>query len=259
MLSINFKSTLHFRGNFQGHIPMTINTYNESSLHKTLKNYYAIQYQAQTEVPFNKWIADIMCSDGSIIEIQTGSLTPLKSKIEKSIEEKRKIILVHPIITEKKIETWTEEGSLISKRKSPKKENLYSALKQLTGICDLILNKYVTVILVEVKTTEQRIQTKEKIQLNNKSRHFMKNWYKSGKDLTELGKEYIFKTKKDYLKLLPTLPETFSSKELKEEFSKINSPASVKNQTNLILWFFSHIKLIEEIEIKERRKYYRFK
>lgn len=237
---------------------MKINTYNESSLHKTLKNYYAIQNQAQTEVPFNKWIADIMCTDGSIIEIQTGSLIPLKAKIKEAIKEKRKITVIHPVITEKKIETWTEEGTLVSKRKSPKKENLYTALKQLTGVYDLLLNKYVTVTFIEVKTTEQRIQTKEKIQLKNKSRHFMKNWYKSGKELTELGKEYTFKTKKDYLKLLPHLSEPFSSKEVKEEFSKQNLPASVKNQANLLLWLFSHMEIIEEIESKERRKYYRY-
>lgn len=233
-----------------------INIYNESQLHKALKTYYASQNESETEVPYKKWITDIMTKDGRLIEIQTGNLTPLKEKALSAINDKKHMTFVHPVITEKKISTCSTGGTLLSKRKSPKRETVYSALKSLTGVCDILLNKYITLILIEVKTTEERIATDSKTYLKNKSRRFAKNWYKSGKSLTELGVEHIFKTKKDYLKLLPSLPEEFSSKELKDAFINEKFPKSAVSNVNLLLWLLAKMNLIELTGIRERRKYY---
>lgn len=233
-----------------------INTYNESSLHKTLKLYFAEQYDAEMEVPFNKWIADIMTKDGSIIEIQTANLGALKEKALAAIKEKRNFTIVHPIVIEKKIENFTENGTLTSKRKSPKKENIYTVLEHLTGLYEILLSRYITLILVEVKTTEQRIQTKEKVQLKNKSRRYPKTWYKTGKELQEICKEYSFHGKKSYLTLLPALPAVFSSVELKSALSSKEYPSTAKKMANLILWLYSRMGLLKFIEKKERRNYY---
>lgn len=234
------------------------NTLNESHLHHTLKVYYAAQNEnSRMEVPYKQWICDIETSAQGIIEIQTGSLTPLKAKIKEGIKDKRHITVVTPVIIEKKIEIYTKEGTLVSKRKSPKKENVYSAFRKLTGIYDLLLSRYVTIIFIEIKSTEQRIQTDEKIQLANKSRKFPKAWYKAGKELSELGSVHIFHGKKSWLKLLPTLPVEFSSKELKEAMVKENFPKPALKEVNLILWLYSKMNLIEETEKKERRKYYK--
>ena len=108
------------------------NTLNESHLHHTLKVYYSAQNEnSRMEVPYKQWICDIETSDQGIIEIQTGSLTPLKAKIKEGIKDKRHITVVTPVIIEKKIEFYTKEGTLVSKRKSPKKENVYSTLKKI--------------------------------------------------------------------------------------------------------------------------------
>ncbi|MCQ2611157.1 MAG: hypothetical protein MJ169_05355 [Treponema sp.] len=236
-----------------------INTYNESSLHHTLKVLYAQRYNGETEQPYEKWICDIVTKDQSIIEIQTGSLSPLKAKTQKAVKDKRKIIIVHPIVTEKTIETINTDGKVLSKRKSPKKENLYSKLTQLTGFYDLLLNRYLTIIFVEIHSKEVRIKTQSKTLLPNKSRRFAKDWYKTDKVLTQLGTEYVFHGKKSWLKLLPALPEEFSSKELKEELFKTKKSASIASHANLILWLFSHMGLIEQTGTKERRKYYKLK
>lgn len=234
------------------------NTLNESQLHHTLKVYFSAQNEnSKMEIPYKQWICDIETQDHGIIEIQTGGFSPLKAKIKEAIKDKRNITVVTPIITEKKIEVYTKEGNLISKRKSPKKENLFDVLKKLTAIYDLLLSRYLTIIFIEVKTTEQRIQTEEKIQLQNKSRHFKKNWYKSGKELSEIGNQYQFHGKSSYLKLLPSLPAEFSSLELKEALSSKEFPANAKKQANLILWLYSRMKLISFTEKKDRRMYYR--
>lgn len=233
-------------------------TLNESNLHKTLKLYYSDEF-SKTEVPFQKWICDIIKANGEIIEIQTGSLTPLKEKIKAAIKEKRSITIVHPVITEKKIEVYTKEGTLVSKRKSPKKETIYTELKKLTGIYDLLLSRYITIIMPEVKTTEQRIQTDTPVLNKNRKTRHPKLWYKSGKNLTEIGSEHILHGKKTYITLLPPLPPEFSSKELKESFTQIAATKSTIASTNLILWLLNKMNLIEEIERKERRIYYKLK
>ncbi len=236
-----------------------INTYNESELHKTLKLYYAELYGGQTEIQFHKWICDIQTPSGTIIEIQTSNLAALKEKALAAIKEKKDFIIVHPIITEKRIENYTQEGILVSKRKSPKSETIYSELKSLTGVYDILLSRYVTLIFIEISSTEQRIKTDTKIQLANKSRMYKKNWYKTGKKLTEIKKEHLFHGKKSYLELLPKLPETFSSSELKEKLNSDEFPKNAKQNANLILWLFYRMNLIEKTEKKERRIYYKIK
>lgn len=235
----------------------TINTFNESNLHKVLKLHFAQKYNGQTEIPYKKWICDIMLDDGTIIEIQTSNLQALKEKALSSINEKRKFIIVHPIITEKKIEVYTKEEILISKRKSPKKQDLWNSLKDLTGIAPILLNRYITLILIEVKITEQRIQTEKKIQIKNKNCSWKKNWYKSGNKLSELGIEHTFYGKKTWLNLLPNLPNEFSSLELKKALIQQNFPKSAIKETNLILWLYSKMGIIKEIERREKRKYYK--
>ena len=64
-----------------------INTYNESSLHKTLIELYALNESAQTEVLKNNHIYDIFKNDGTIIEIQTKNLGKLYAKIKDSLNK----------------------------------------------------------------------------------------------------------------------------------------------------------------------------
>ena len=48
-----------------------INTYNESSLHKTLKRLYSLENSYQTEVKKDGYIFDIISDKDEITEIQT--------------------------------------------------------------------------------------------------------------------------------------------------------------------------------------------
>ena len=62
-----------------------INTYNETSLHRELKEIYAQKYQGRTEIEIENYICDIVCNDKNsmIIEIQTSNLSKVTDKIEK--------------------------------------------------------------------------------------------------------------------------------------------------------------------------------
>ena len=66
-----------------------INTYNESSLHKTLKKLYSLENSYQTEVKKDGFVFDIISDKNEIIEIQTQSIEKLIPKIEYAIKNKK--------------------------------------------------------------------------------------------------------------------------------------------------------------------------
>ena len=72
-----------------------INIYNESNLHKTLKLFYSDKFNGKTEVPYQKWICDIITESNSIIEIQTSNLQALKEKALSAINDKINFTIIH--------------------------------------------------------------------------------------------------------------------------------------------------------------------
>lgn len=229
---------------------MQFSTLNESSLHKSLKNIYAGIYSGQIEVEKYNHVYDIITKKQNVIEIQTKNLSSLRSKILDTIEKGHNIKVVHPVIVENKIELYDSQNNLLSKRKSPKKQNIYSIFKELTGIYEVLLNRHFSLEIVYIKMTETRMRTLENVQSQNKRRRFKKNWIKTNKRLEEIIETKHFNSKDDYLKLLPELPDTFSSKDLEEKIGKKNNP-------NLILWVFAHMNIIKHVESKGRKKFYR--
>ena len=229
---------------------MQFSTLNESSLHKSLKIIYSEIYDGQTEVKKYNHVYDIITKKGNAIEIQTKNLSKLLPKIYDTIQKGHNIKLVHPVILENTIELYDSQNNLLSKRKSPKKQNIYSIFKELTGIYEVLLNRHFSLEIVYIKMTETRMRTLENVQSQNKRRRFKKNWIKTNKRLEEIIETKHFNSKDDYLKLLPELPDTFSSKDLEEKIGKKNNP-------NLILWVFAHINIIKHVESQGRKKFYR--
>ncbi len=229
---------------------MQFSTLNESSLHKSLKNIYAAIYSGQTEIEKDNHVYDIVTKKQNVIEIQTKNLSKLLPKILDTIKKGHNIKIVHPIIVENTIEIYDSEDNLISRRKSPKKQNIYSIFNELTGIYDVLLNKHFSLEIIFIKMTEVRIRTIENIQSQNKRRRFKKNWIKTDKRLEQIIGTKRFSNKEDYLKLLPDLPEKFCSKDLEERIGKKNNP-------NLILWVLSHMNIIKHVESQGRKKIYK--
>ena len=226
-----------------------INTYSESSLHRVLKQQYATIYGGKTEIQEGKYICDIIANDNTIIEIQTANLHSLSPKLLE-LKEKHKILTVHPLITEKRIETYDTEGNLLSSRKSPKKENWINLFRHLRGIYKYLEEDWFTLEVIKISMIEKRIKTEAPVQLKNKSRRFKRNWYKTDKQLLEIFERKTFHTRKDYLELLPAgLPEEFSSADLKD--------AGCKSEANIILWVLKKAGFITQTCTKNRRYYYK--
>lgn len=236
---------------------MEFSTLNESNLHKTLKLIYAEQSNGKTEVELYGHVYDILTKNNEIIEIQTGTLVKLLPKILDTINKGHKIKVVYPLVISKTIETY-KEGKLISKRKSPKKGNIYSLFKEITGLYPVLLDNHFSLDVVLADISEYREKFEDLVQSANNKRRFRKDWNKTGKKLNFIQDTLHFDKKDDYLKLLPeNLPDEFSSKEIKELFIQQKFPALATQSTNLILWVFNHMNLIELTKIENKKKYYK--
>lgn len=209
---------------------------------------YAKTYGGHTEAGAGKYVCDVITDRGDVIEIQTGNLGKLYPKI-KALLETRKVTLVYPLVVEKTIELTDEEGNRISRRKSPKRPDIYSLFEELTGLYPILLEPGFTLEVLSVSITEHRIRTTEPVQLANKSRRFRKNWYKTGKSLNELKGRRSFSKKEDYLALLPeSLSESFCVKDV--------AAAGAGKNARIMLWVLRKMNLITLSEKKGRTHFY---
>ncbi|MBQ9494433.1 MAG: hypothetical protein IJR50_02195 [Treponema sp.] len=234
-----------------------IQTLNESSLHRTLKNLYALENDCSTEVALDGKIYDIVDAAGNITEIQTGSVSKLLDKTMNALQQKRRIKIVHPIAVEKYIALYDERGVLISKRKSPVKRSVYDMFRELTGLYPVLLKKNFLLDVLEITMTEKRVRTPEPVQSKNNRRRFRKSWLKQDKQLEKIIAVHTFKNARDYVRLIPEscLPE-FSARTI-ENALKANTAfsANAAKNAHLLLWVLSHMNLIELCG--ERPKTYR--
>ncbi|MCA9391951.1 hypothetical protein KC614_01975 [candidate division WWE3 bacterium] len=207
-----------------------IGTLNENSLHDQIKSIYATG-KAHTEVPLEGYHIDVI-KGKRLIEIQTRSFTSIKKKLAKLLET-HKVTLVYPLIVEKTIIVYDKKQKMItSKRRSPKKANIFNIFDELVYIPHLINHKNLTFDVIHVKVNEIRIS-------DGKG-----SWRRKGvslvdKELTEVVGHTIFRKPTDFLSLLPKkLPKEFSTKDLKKGGIK-------QRQIYEITYVFKNAGLIE--------------
>ena len=109
-----------------------IGVLNEKTLHAVLKRYYEPDTDRH-EIPVGRYVADIIGEDG-IIEIQTGSFTPLRPKLELLLDF-ADVTVVYPMAAVKYI-SWIDPdtGEMSAPRKSPKRMKPIDAFYQLIRI-----------------------------------------------------------------------------------------------------------------------------
>ena len=237
-----------------------INTLNESQLHKALKTFYAVQFSAQEEVKLGRWYCDLVCPDKRVVEIQTKNVGALKEKIHWLLKEGRRVMVVHPIIAQKTIETYGQDGALISRRKSPKKESLWSELREFTSLAEFLCDKKLSILMPEITMAEKRVQSEEAQQSKNKRRRFKKSWQKTDKALLTIGATYKLCGKKDWLSLLPRAAlrpdaEPFSAATIRDAFIAEQKKEAAPH-ANLLLWLLRKASLITRVPHEGRAFFY---
>jgi hypothetical protein len=133
-----------------------IGTRRESALHRALKFRYSGQ-NGRVEQVLGDYVCDGITETGEIIEVQTGSFGPLKEKAGK-LAAQGPLRIVHPVIIAKYIETYDRDGTLIRRRKSPRRGSAWDLFRGLLYAPELPLLKGLCVELALIDVVEKRIQ-----------------------------------------------------------------------------------------------------
>ena len=177
----------------------SIGTLSEKTLHAVLKRYYEPDHDRH-EIPVGSYVADIVGEDG-IIEIQTRSFSKLRPKLTAFLDVAH-VTVVYPIIVEKTVISIDETtGEWISKRKSPKKGNLYTAVPELYTLRELLPHPRLTLRLPLLTANEIRrfgVRTRRR-----KKQRTRRGEYVSDLIPTDLLSEKVIAAPQDYTDFIP--------------------------------------------------------
>ena len=174
-----------------------IGTLRERSLHAALKDFYAEPGDRIEEKVAGYWV-DI-CRPGAVgevVEIQTGSFSSLKRKLEALLPD-RPVRVVHPVAVEKWITKVAEDSTtFLSRRKSPKRGTLYDLFDELVSFPHLVNDPNFSVEVVLVREEELRCE-------DGKG-----SWRRKGTSirdhvLLDVASRELFREAADFLRLLP--------------------------------------------------------
>ncbi|MCI8332254.1 MAG: hypothetical protein HFE78_05465 [Clostridiales bacterium] len=169
-------------------------TYQEKTLHSVLKYYYEPEIDYH-EVKLGRYIADIM-KNHEIIEVQTGSFTPLKRKLSFFLPD-YPVTIVYPIAHIKWI-LWVDPvtGEVTKKRKSPKEGSPYSLFMELCRIKDVILHEHLHIKIAMLDMEEYRY-------LDGWSTDRKKGSHRCDRIPVAFDSEIVFHAPEDYLFFVP--------------------------------------------------------
>jgi hypothetical protein len=218
-----------------------INTWNESLLHEEIKDLYCAE-GARKEVPIEGSICDVVLDDGEIVEIQTAHLGKLRGKLEKLLQNRR-VTLVYPIARNTLIETYNPDGSLKSRRKSPKHGSNYQLFDEITGLWDLIGHPNLVLHVIHADILEIRVA-------DGTGSWRRKGIRKDDKKLVKIHETMPFSTKSQFSTLIPnSLSGEFTVADLRD--------AGVGHTAGKMAWVLRKMGIIEQIGKKGNAFVYR--
>lgn len=162
--------------------------------------------RGRIEETVDGFVIDV-ATDNELIEIQTRGFTKLRRKIE-LLRDHHRLRIVYPIAQRTLLLKMDTAGSLLSRRRSPKRGRLESVFRELTSIADLLPHPAVAIEIVMVHAVERRVA-------DGKG-----SWRRRGVSIVSRAVEEVVSTRTlvdgcDYLELLPpSLADTFTNSDV---------------------------------------------
>ena len=182
-----------------------IGTLAEKSLHAGIKEWYG-RPGDQFEVKVDGFVIDIVRGQ-QLIEIQTRHLGALKRNLNRLLPH-HPVLLLHPIPQEKWIVRQTAVGEPVSRRKSPKKGQLFDLFSELMRIPHLLARPNLTV--GALLTQQEEIWRDD-----GQGSWRRKGWSLYDHRLLSVLDLHTFATPDDLLRLLPPdLSQPFTNRQL---------------------------------------------
>lgn len=129
----------------------------ETSLHQDLKVQYGLDRGGLCEVAVAGYRIDAVDEEGTLVEVQSGPLGALKSKLRKLLPDHR-VRIVKPVVVRRKIiRRDRADGPERSGRQSPKRGALVDVFDDLVGVAAFLADKNLSVELLGVSIEEIRV------------------------------------------------------------------------------------------------------
>lgn len=195
-----------------------IGTLNEKPLHAALKEWYGRpgdRFEAQVDRFFIDIVRPRAGQADLLIEIQTKNLAKLKHKLT-TLAETHDVRLIYPIGQEKWIVRLGDDGEMIGRRRSPKRDGPESVFAELVSFPRLLMHPNFTLEVLLIREEEIRVRDKT-------ASWRRRGWATSQRRLLEVIGSHIFEQPADLLALVPAaLPDPFTPMQLA---SALNRPA----------------------------------
>jgi hypothetical protein len=183
----------------------TIGTLNEGELHAQLKDWYRCRGD-RVEQAVDGFVVDLVRGN-LLVEIQTGSFTPLRRKLDLLTREHR-VRLVAPVPLVSKIIRLSDDGEVLSARRSPRRGRVEDIFNLLVSIPSLLCSPSFELELIFTHQEELRVY--------RQGRAFRRRgWVVVGRRLVSVEDRVRLTCPDDAARLLPpNLPALFDTAQL---------------------------------------------
>ena len=184
----------------------SIGELNERSLHRALKEHYAVA-GSETEQVIDGFVTDVVV-DGRIIEIQTGSFGPLRNKLTRLLDA-HPVTLVHPIAKDRYLVRLADDPALPpTRRRSPKHGSVFDVFPALVSIPSLLAHPNLT--LEVVMTVEEEVRAP-----SERRGRWRRDWSRVDRRLVDVVETYAIASMADLFAMVDAdLPETFTTNDI---------------------------------------------
>lgn len=185
-----------------------IGTLREKPLHADLKRWYA-RPGDRVEVPVDGYVIDLV-RDDLLIEIQTSGFSAIKKKAVTLLGLGHRMRIVHPIPEVKWIVKLEDDGTILDRRRSPKRGNVVDVFSELVSFPGLLTGSDLEIEVVLTCQEEYRRHTPGRSWRR-------RGWSVLERRLMEVRQSRLLKDTTDLMGLLPEgLPEPFTTADLAE-------------------------------------------
>jgi hypothetical protein len=186
---------------------LAIGTLNEGALHAQLKDWYR-RPGDRVEQAVDGFVVDLVRGD-LLVEIQTGGFAPLRRKLE-LLTRQHPVRLVAPVPLVRTIIRLSDEGELLSARRSPRRGRIEDIFDRLVSIPSLLCCPRFE---LEVILSHQ-----DELRVYRQGQAFRRHgWVVACRRLVSVEQSVRIGCPEDAARLLPpSLPELFDTAQLAE-------------------------------------------
>lgn len=185
-------------------LPHVIGVLREGPLHRDLKALLAAPGDA-FEVKVDGYVIDLVRSDGELVEIQTGSFSPLRAKLD-ALLDRHPVRIVHPVPAERRIVRVDEDGEVLSTKASPKKPTAAAIFEGLVSFPTLLSHPNLTIEVLLCR--EDHVRKPAPV----RGRRYLRD--PGERRLTAVLERVELARPSDAGRLIPAFDEPFTTKEL---------------------------------------------